>query len=83
MLGSWSSAQFIETLPALAVTPAMNERTRTYAQNHSMKIAEVMRQALTFFLDAEDAKGEIIIPISEQPKPKSKKGRVGRKARAS
>lgn len=70
---SWSSAQFTKTLPALAVTPTLNERTRRYAEQHNMKLAEVMRKAISLFLEAEDAKGELIIPKSEPTKRKRRK----------
>ena len=60
-MDDWKSARFTKTLPALAVTPDLHERVKSYASGHKMKLSEVMRKALVFYLSSElpDGKSEM------------------------
>lgn len=82
MADSWNSAQRTEKLPTIAMTPTEYQRVHDYKEKHNMKMAEVIRKAVSLFLDAEDAKGEIIVPIVEVSKPKSKRGKKAKAAQS-
>jgi hypothetical protein len=72
----WMSARFTEALPSVAVPPQLHKMVMEHAEASNMKIAEVVRKALIFYLSngLTDSK-------PKSPNSKPKKAATSKKSR--
>jgi hypothetical protein len=74
----WRSARFTKTLPRLSVPEDLHDMVHDYAADHEMKLAEVMRKAIYFFLASEFTNSTS--QVTDGKREKSKRTKKAKKA---